>query len=192
LKVTERHRAWAQRIAALIVDDGQTDWQRARQKAGQALGLGRAEMGSAPKDELIIAAIREHLAIFYAKEQPLQLAAQRQVACDWMRRLHEYEPRLTGPVAEGWAHSESKVVIEVSGIDDKALAIWLLNHGIEAEPVGKHSSTGECDIADGGHGWPVRLRVLTPGKPRPHAERLRLKIEDVLLLLNNPKDPHAT
>jgi hypothetical protein len=172
--------AWAQAAASLIVEEGRTDWTQARRKASEQLGLTRAEQSFSPSDEELITAIREHHAIFAPEEQAAQLREQREFALLWMQRLRDFSPRLSGPVAEGWAHAASRIVIELKNIDEKDLAILLLNKAVDFEPVGAQKSTGEFDLTTD---IPVRLRVLQPGKPRQHAQQLRLSITELEALL---------
>ena len=66
------------RAAGHVVDDG-LDYAGAKQKAAKALG----HRGSLPSNEALEDAVREHIAVFHADEQPGELRALRVLALDW-------------------------------------------------------------------------------------------------------------
>jgi hypothetical protein len=136
----------AARAAALIVDEG-LDWGPAKLRAARDLGSPRAAL---PDNDAVEAAVREHIAIFHADTQPGELRALRELAAQWMARLAEFRPHLTGAVWRGTATRLSNVHLQLYCDDSKAAEIALLNRGLK------------FDIADtpGPRGKPVDLLIL--------------------------------
>ncbi|MCP5285921.1 MAG: hypothetical protein H6933_13595 [Burkholderiaceae bacterium] len=114
--------------AAHVVDDG-LDYAGAKQKAARAL----RHRGSLPDNEALEDAVREHIAVFHAEEQPAELRALRQLALVWMRRLQPLRPHLAGAVWRGTATRRSAVMIDLYCDDPKAAELLLLDQGLDFE-----------------------------------------------------------
>ena len=112
--------------ARLIVDEGM-DWGPAKQRAARDLGAPRAAL---PGNDEVEDAVREHIAIFHADTQPAELRALRELAAQWMARLAEFRPHLTGAVWRGTATRLSNVHLQLYCDDSKAAEIALLDRGI--------------------------------------------------------------
>jgi hypothetical protein len=108
--------------AALIVDEGM-DYGTAKAKAARALG----RRGPLPSSEALEAAVREHIAVFHADEQPTELRALRQLALQWMRRLEAFRPHLAGAVWRGTGTRRSPLIIDLYCDDPKAAEIALVD-----------------------------------------------------------------
>lgn len=139
----------AAEAARLIVESG-LEYGPAKQKALRALGLRRGEM---PSNEQVEDEVREHIALFCAETQPAELAALRAVALDWMERLAEFRPHLTGAAWRGTATRQSAVHIDLYCDDAKQAEIALLNLGVDHD----------IDTLDGGSDRAVD--VLTVASP---------------------------
>ena len=113
--------------ARLIVDEGM-DWGPAKQRAARDLGLPRAAL---PGNDEVEDAVREHIAIFHADTQPAELRALRELAAQWMGRLAEFRPHLTGAVWRGTATRLSNVHLQLYCDDSKSAEIMLLNQGVD-------------------------------------------------------------
>jgi len=127
--------------ARLIVDEGM-DWGPAKQRAARDLGAPRAAL---PGNDEVEDAVREHIAIFHADTQPGELRALRELAAEWMARLAEFRPHLTGAVWRGTATRLSNVHLQLYCDDSKATEIELLNRGLDfdvAETPGPKSARG--------------------------------------------------
>ncbi|MFG6429092.1 hypothetical protein [Roseateles sp. LYH14W] len=142
-EITEEIAAVA---ARLIVDEGM-DWGPAKQRAARDLGAPRAAL---PGNDEVEAAVREHIAIFHADTQPAELRALRELAAQWMARLAEFRPHLTGAVWRGTATRLSNVHLQLYCDDSKAAEIALLDRGVD------------FDVAEttGGKGRPVDMLIL--------------------------------
>ena len=77
--------------------------------------------------------VRAYLALFYADTQPAELAALREVAVQWMERLAEFRPHLTGAVWRGTATRLNNVQLQLFCDDSKATEIALIDRGIAFE-----------------------------------------------------------
>lgn len=112
--------------ARLIVDEGM-DWGPAKQRAARDLGAPRAAL---PGNDEVEDAVREHIAIFHADTQPAELRALRELAAQWMDRLAEFRPHLTGAVWRGTATRLSNIHLQLYCDDSKAAEIALLDRGV--------------------------------------------------------------
>jgi hypothetical protein len=117
--------------ARLVVEEG-LEYAAAKRKAARDLaparGNARAEL---PSNEALEDAVREHIALFCAQTQPHELAALRALALEWMERLAEFRPHLSGAVWRGTATRLSDVHLDLYADDAKAPEIALINQGID-------------------------------------------------------------
>jgi len=165
----ERSRI-AQAAAALIVEEQIDDWQFARRKAARQLGCdARARM---PDRVELETALRDYVQLFLADEQPQLVAELRAEALGWMEELSEFDPELTGPVAEGWAFPGCEIRLELLADDAKVVEIALLNRDIDFASSPPQS---------GGTGAEVLLIEAETGP-------LRLVIQDVVQRRNRKRD----
>jgi hypothetical protein len=117
--------------ARLVVEEGMeyaAAKRRAARDAGASRGASRVEL---PSNEALEAAVREHIALYCADTQPAELAALRAVALDWMQRLAEFRPHLSGAVWRGTATRLSAIHLDLYADDAKAPEIALINQGID-------------------------------------------------------------
>jgi hypothetical protein len=119
--------------ARLVVEEG-LEYAAAKRKAARDLaparGNARAEL---PSNEALEEAVREHIALFCADTQPRELAALRALALEWMQRLAEFRPHLSGAVWRGTATRLSDVHLDLYADDAKAPEIALINQGVDYE-----------------------------------------------------------
>lgn len=134
--------------ARLIVDEGM-DWGPAKQRAARDLGLPRS--AAMPGNDEVEDAVREHIAIFHADTQPGELRALRELAAQWMQRLVEFRPHLTGAVWRGTATRLSNLHLQLYCDDSKAAEIALLNRGLDfdvAETTGPRGRAVDMLVLD--------------------------------------------
>jgi hypothetical protein len=115
--------------ARLVVDEG-LDYASAKRQAVKLLGLVGARV-PLPDNIAMDAAVREHIAIFCADTQPLELRALREVALVWMERLAEFSPYLGGAVWHGTATRHSDIYIQLFCEDPKSAEWRLLDKGVD-------------------------------------------------------------
>lgn len=111
--------------AALVVDEG-LEYSAAKRKVARQQG-GRVEL---PSNEQLEDAVREHIAIFCPDTQRRELQALRVVALQWMQRLQEFRPHLSGAAWRGTATQLSALHIDLYCDDTKAAEIALINAGV--------------------------------------------------------------
>jgi hypothetical protein len=138
----------AQAAARLVVDDGM-EYGAAKRKAARDLSRRGGRRSELPSNEAIEDEVRDYLSLFEADTQPAELDAMRRLALQWMERLADFRPHLTGGVWRGTATRRSTIHIELYCDDPKAAEIGLLDRRIAFDPVGQ---------ADG----PDLLRIEVP------------------------------
>lgn len=117
--------------ARLIAEDG-LDYASAKRKAArQIMGETRVAGEWLPDNDRIEEEIREYLALFHGDTQPGILRRLREIALDWMARLAQFNPYLTGAVLNGTAGVHSDIHLQVFCDNPKEVAIHLLNAGIQ-------------------------------------------------------------
>ncbi len=113
--------------ARLVVDEGM-EYGPAKKRALKLLGW--AGQVALPTNEALEDAVLEHLELFCADTQPRELAALREIALVWMRRLQPHQPLLTGAVWRGTATRLSDIYIDLFADDSKMVEIDLINKGV--------------------------------------------------------------
>ncbi len=153
--------------ARLVVDEGM-EYGAAKRKAARDAG-GRAEL---PGNEQVEDAVREHIDLFCASTQPTELRALREAAVQWMERLAEFRPHLTGAAWRGTATRLSSVQLDLYCDDTKAAEITLINAGLHYDS-GAVSRPGR-----GGEPLPV-LTVSSPSRALGEAVTVHLLLHDL-------------
>jgi hypothetical protein len=120
----------AQAAAAMAVDEG-LEWGAAKRRAVKQLGL--PARTALPDNDLVEEAVREYIALYCADTQPAELLALRELAAQWMRRLAEFRPHLSGAVWHGTATRLSDIYIQLFCDDSKSAEIALIDHNIDYE-----------------------------------------------------------
>ena len=140
--------------ARLVVEEG-LEYGPAKRRAARDLGKRSTRAAALPDNVAVENEVRAYLALFCADTQPAELAALRDVAAAWMKRLAEFRPHLTGAVWRGTATRLSSVHIELYCDDPKAAEMGMLNRGIDFD-IGSQS---------GPRNLPVDvLRVSSPSR----------------------------
>ena len=145
----------AQAAAALVVDEG-LEYGLAKRRALKQLGL--PARTALPSNEQVEDAVREHLALFCADTQPLELQALRRLALLWMGRLAQFRPYVGGAVWRGTATRLTDVYLQLFCDDSKSAEIALIDKGVDYE----------VQTVTGLHGQPVE--ALSLGSPCPELD----------------------
>lgn len=130
-----RHRV-AQEAARLISEHGIRDFRHAKLKAADRLGFGDEQ--TLPRNREVEDALREHQRLFHSESQPEALATRRQAACQAMRFLDRFEPRLAGSVLTGSADTHSAVSLHLHTDDRDTVGRFLDAHGIAHDHFTRH------------------------------------------------------
>jgi hypothetical protein len=116
--------------ASLVVDEG-LEYGPAKRRAVRQLGLpARTPL---PGNDEVEDAVREHLAVFRAQTQPAELRALRRLALQWMERLAEFRPHLSGAVWHGTATRLSDIYLQLFCDDEKSVEIALIDREVPYE-----------------------------------------------------------
>jgi hypothetical protein len=119
--------------ARLIAEDG-LDYANAKRKAAkQVVGDVRIAGEWLPDNDQLEEEIRQYQAIFQSDTQPALLRTLRTIALDWMQKLADFQPFLTGAVLNGTAGEHSDIHLQLFNDNSKDVAIFLLNAGIQYE-----------------------------------------------------------
>ena len=117
--------------ARLISEQGLRDYHRAKLRAAERLGI-RDEQ-ALPRNDEVDSALREHQRLFAGSSQVEALHARRLAACEAMRFLRRFEPRLVGAVLEGTADRHSAVCLHLFSDVPGEVEQFLAEHGIRCE-----------------------------------------------------------
>lgn len=126
----------AQAAARLVVDGG-LEYGAAKRKAARDLSRRFGRRSELPSNEAVEDEVRDYLALFQGDTQPTELGALRRLALQWMQRLADFRPHLTGAVWRGTATRRSALQIELYCDDPKAAEIALLDMRVQFEPIGQ-------------------------------------------------------
>ena len=123
----------------MVVEEG-LEYGPAKRQAVKKMGL---PMRTAlPDNDELEDAVREYIALFCADTQPGELAALRQLALVWMRRMAQFRPFLGGAVWHGTATRLSDIYIQLFCDDPKSAEIALIEHQVDYEPRTVSGFTG--------------------------------------------------
>ncbi len=117
--------------ARLVVEDGM-EYGPAKRQAGKRLGV--SVRGPWPDNDVLEAAVREHIALFCADTQPQELRALRELAVQWMQRLSAFSPHVSGAVWHGTATRHSDIYMQLFCQDPKAAELLLLDQSVNYHP----------------------------------------------------------
>ncbi|KAG0194142.1 hypothetical protein DFQ28_001279 [Apophysomyces sp. BC1034] len=162
----ERVRNEIAMLAARLIAENGLDYASAKRKAArQIVGEARVSGELLPDNEQIEEEIREYWALFHGDTQPGLLRRLREAALDWMTRLAQFEPYLTGAVLNGTAGAHSDIHLQVFCDNPKDVAIHLLNAGVRYDVSETRHFAGRgwvetlSFIAHDGDGSPVGVHV---------------------------------
>ncbi len=116
--------------ARLVVEEGM-EYPAAKKRAARDLGRRSARAVDLPSNEQVEDEVRSHIDLFFADTQPVELRALREVALQWMQRLAEFRPHLSGAAWRGTATRRSAVHLDLYCDDPKAAEIMLVNANVD-------------------------------------------------------------
>ncbi len=116
--------------ARLVVEEG-LDFAAAKRKAIKHMGL--SARTALPDNEQLQLAVENYVAEYCADTQPAELHALRLLAREWMLRLEQFHPYISGAVWNGSATRTSDVYLQLFCDDPKSAEIFLLDQRIRYE-----------------------------------------------------------
>jgi hypothetical protein len=131
-RTSQRTRnAVTQLAARLLASDAAADFRSAKRKAAVSLGIDPDRF--LPTNQEVQQALMEYQRLFHAESQPVLLARLRSAALQAMNFLHEFAPRLVGPVLAGTATANSEVLLHVFCDNPEQISLFLQERGIPFE-----------------------------------------------------------
>lgn len=124
----------AQIAARLMQEQGIRDFQIAKRKAAQHLGVDVRD-STLPTNREIETALAEHQRLFAGASHADRVAAMREAALDAMTMLADFRPRLVGDVLSGHANTHSDIQLHVFAEQPESFDVFLQGHGIACDIV---------------------------------------------------------
>lgn len=117
-------RRIAHAAARMIAEDGSLDYGNAKRKAARQLGV--PDTGSLPDNQQIEEALRSYQALYHADETRALLSLLRQTAIEYMERLADFDPHLTGSVLNGTAGRNADINLQLFTDQQKDVEFLLM------------------------------------------------------------------
>ena len=130
-RTRERRQRLAHEAARLMAEGGIRDFQLAKRKAAQRLGI--HDDASLPRNREIEDALRDYQRLFLGDRQQADLRHRREAALRALEFFTAFQPRLVGPVLDGTADAHSPVLLHLHSDDADAVPRWLDEQGIPAQ-----------------------------------------------------------
>jgi len=127
MKNQDMRRRIAHAAARILAEDGSLDYGSAKRKAARQLGA--PDSGNLPDNQQIEEALRSYQALYQADETRTQLALLRQVAVEYMERLADFDPHLTGSVLNGTAGRHAGINLQLFTDQQKDVEFLLMGLG---------------------------------------------------------------
>lgn len=131
-RTRERRHRLAHEAARLMAESGIRDYHQAKLKAAERLGI--HDDASLPRNGEIDEALREYQRLFQGDAQPDALDTRRRAALQALEFFEAFRPRLVGRVLDGTADVHTPVSLHLHADDADAIARFLADAGIPAEP----------------------------------------------------------
>ena len=130
-RTRERRHRLASEAARLMAEGGIRDYQQAKRKAADRLGI--RDDASLPRNSEIDEALREYQRLFMGDSQAEALRLRREAALQALEFFDAFRPRLVGRVLDGTADAHSAVTLHLHADDPDEVARFLAGAGIPAE-----------------------------------------------------------
>ena len=122
----------AQEAARIMIEGGHQDYELAKRKAAERLGI--AKTRALPANDEIEHALEAYQRLFRSHVQPRHLRELRRLARDLMVELDAYSPKLTGPVLAGSADEHSVLTLHLFADSAEEVGMYLIDRGVEYRP----------------------------------------------------------
>lgn len=163
----------ASSAAAMIAEEG-LDYASAKHKAYQRITAGRGRRiarQDLPSNEEVEHALREYQQIFQSDTQPARLRALRLKALALMRLIAEFNPAVTGAIANGTAGEHSDIHLHCFTDTAKSLGIFLIDQHVRHDAVElPHLRANQPDVEALALHWQGELATIAiyPPMDRHH------------------------
>ncbi len=115
----------ASEAARIIATEGQHNFHAAKKKAAERIGS--SQRLALPSNIEVQEALQHYQRLYGGQEHANNLERLRLVAVSIMNSLHDFSPRLVGPVLDGTAGKHSRIAMHVFCDSTEELVINLLN-----------------------------------------------------------------
>lgn len=189
-----RRSAVAVEAARIMQEQGLADYRGAKAKAAERLGLGRN--APLPNNAEIEAALAERNRIFHSDTHQELLDLLRSAACEAMRGLEDFHPRLAGDVLSGHTTEHSGVELHLfsdcaEDVGTRLSAVGFSHRSLQRRyrlrretadqyPAYRFTVAG-CEVT--GVVFPLRLRGHAPLSPVDGRPMRRAGLREVAELL---------
>lgn len=126
-ELTNDQRELLSYAARLVTEEG-LDYGAAKKRAQRDLKL--PQRIRLPDNEALEEAIKEYISLFCADTQPQELQTLREIALQWMRKMQDFSPFISGAVWHGTATRQSDIYLQLFCDDEKMPEIFLINNHI--------------------------------------------------------------
>lgn len=142
MKNQEMRRRIAHAAARILAEDGSLDYGSAKRKAARQLGA--PDSGSLPDNQQIEDALRSYQALYQADETREQLTRLRSMAIEYMEKLAEFDPHLTGAVLNGTAGPHTDINLQLFTDNQKDVEFLLMRQTLPYQ-TGEHRTVDNQD-----------------------------------------------
>lgn len=118
----------AAEAARIIATEEQYDYHAAKRKAAERIGVN--ERLALPSNLEVQDALVTYQSLYGGQQHSHNLETLRRAALDAMRMLHDYSPRLVGPVLDGSAGEHCRVSLQVFCDTAETLVLDFLERGL--------------------------------------------------------------
>ncbi len=122
-------QAIAQLSAKIMVQQGINDFQVAKQKAAEQLGV-TSNAKNLPSNSEIESELQLYQRLFKAESHPRRVQQLRQTAIQAMQLFSFFSPRLVGSVLQGTANENAEVTLHLFADSPEEIAFFLLDKQI--------------------------------------------------------------
>ena len=130
LRLQAQRQRVAFEAARLIAQHGLQDYQQAKLRAAEHLGV--TDNAALPGNAEVLAELRDYQRLFQGEEQPRQLRRRREAAVPAMQFFEPFAPHLVGSVLDGSADRNSPVCLQLFCDDADEVVRFLLDSQLHA------------------------------------------------------------
>jgi len=136
----ETRKRLALESAKLIAIEGISDYQQAKKKAAERLGIPLTH--DLPSNKEVEEELRAYQNLFQKNSQPSTLHALRLIALEAMLFFQQFKPRIWGAVLDGTASEHSSIQLHAFAETAEEFNIFLLEHNIPFETFEQRCAFG--------------------------------------------------
>ncbi len=125
-----------------MADSGISDYQLAKRKACQQLGVADSQR-NLPSNQEIKDALFAYQSLFKSDQQPQRLRQLRETALQAMQFFQQFKPRLAGDVLDGSAGAHSRLELHLFADYSEQISLFLMQEKVPYTDSQKRISYGD-------------------------------------------------